>query len=212
MPPQLAPSPLPELPSATVLARYAAALPAVRAPTAYSFEYAYERHGSRPQARTDRVYRQADRERDEILSINGERFTSPQVRVFVGRQERYRVERIAPSPDAYGFTYVGPRRNGNHLDYVFDTTPHTPGPYVVTQVTIDGGTFLPSQVAFRTKAGNVEGTGLIGYAKADKYWMPVSATARAQVGGKLETERIAFTRYRFFARLPPETFAKARAK
>ena len=95
---------------------------------------------------------------------------------------------------------------------MFDTVPRVPGPYVVTQVTIDGSSFLPSKVSFRTRgSGAADGTGQIAYAKAERFWMPVSATVRAQVNGKLETERISFSRYRFFTSLPPETFAKAPA-
>ena len=86
-----------------MLALYAKAMAGVQQPAAYAFEYAYERHGALPQARTDRVYRQADRERDEILSINGEKFTAPEVRIFQGRRERYAVTKSRPVPTPMRF-------------------------------------------------------------------------------------------------------------
>ena len=205
----LAATPIPVGPS-QVVTNYATALAAVKAPPAYTFEYSFEHHGDRPQARHDLVYRQGDRERDEIMSVNGQRLLSPQIRVFNGRRDRYAIVRIAPSPDAYAFTYAGVQKNGRHLDYVFDATPRIPSDYTVTQVTIDGETFLPRKVTFRTHSGTIVGTGAITYAKAERYWMPQSASARAEVGGKLQTERILWGHYRFYASLPRSTFAQPR--
>ncbi|MBV8600348.1 MAG: hypothetical protein JO359_02165 [Candidatus Eremiobacteraeota bacterium] len=156
------------------------------------------------------MYREASNERDEILSLNGEKFLRPQVRIFTRRRDRYAVATIAPSPDAYAFSYVGTVKAGRHVDYVFRTAPHVPGTYAVTQVTIDGAAFLPRRVAFRTESGGVVGTGTIVYAKADRYWMPLSANARADVRGKLQTERISWGRYQFFPSLPSSTFALPR--
>ena len=119
-----------------------------------------------------------------MLSINGERFAAPEIRIFRGRGDRYAVGKLSPRPEEYAFTYVGPQRDGQHLDYVFDTVSRAAGAYAVTQVTIDGLSFLPSKISFRTKSGGVVGSGQIAYAKADKFWMPTSASARAEVSGK----------------------------
>lgn len=193
-----------------VVSNYAAALAGVRIPAAYTFEYSFEHHGERPQARHDRVYRQGERERDEIMSVNGQRLLSPQIRVFSGRRDRYAIARIAPNPDAYAFTYAGVQKNGRHLDYIFDAVARVPSNYTVTQVTIDGETFLPRKVTFRTQSGTTVGTGAVTYGKAEHYWMPLSASARAEVGGKLQTERILWGHYRFYASLPRSTFAQPR--
>jgi hypothetical protein len=193
-----------------VLGKYAGALASVKMPPAYTFEYAFEHHGDRPQERTHRVYRTAIQERDEILSVNGERFARPQVRIFERRRDRYEVRMLAPSTASYAFTYAGPVRSGKHLDYVFETYAHGSPAYEVTRMTIDGVSFLPRTIVFKTRAGSVAGSGEVTYAKADRYWMPQTATARAEVNGKLQTERIAWARYRFYPSLPPSTFAKGK--
>jgi len=191
-----------------VLGEYAAAMAIAVVPAAYTFEYEYEHHGDRPQQRRDRVYREASRERDEILSVNGERFARPQVRIFARRRDRYALKELAPATDAYAFTYVGTKKEGRHVNYVFNTFARRSGAYEVTQLTVDGTTFLPRRIAFRTHSGGVEGMGEITFAKADRYWMPETATARADVQGKLQTERITWARYRFYPYLPPSTFAQ----
>ena len=194
-----------------VLANYATALTNVNVPTAYTFEYVFERQGDRPQEQRHRVYREASKERDEILSLNGEKFAQPEVRIFTRQRDRYTIGAIAPNPDAYAFTFVRSEKNGHHLDYVFEATPRSGGAYIVTQATIDGETFLPRRVVFRTQSGAATGTGEITYAKVDRYWMPQTATARAVLNGKLQTERIAWARYGFYPSLPPSTWGQVRA-
>lgn len=193
-----------------MVANYTVALAAVKLPSAYTFEYVYEHHGDSPQVRRHRVYRQGDRERDEIISVNGQKLAIPQIRVFDRRRDRYAVVSIAPSPEAYAFTYAGLQRNGRHFDYVFDAAPRAAAKYTVTQITIDGDTFLPRKVTFRSRSGTIGGTGAVTYAKFDRYWMPQSASARADVNGKLQTERILWGRYQFYESLPRSTFAQPR--
>jgi hypothetical protein len=190
------------------LLNYATALAALKTPPAYTFDFALEHHGDRPEAQTHRVYREADRERDEIVSANGQRFPRPQVRIFVRRKDRYALRNVAPTIEGYVFTYARADRDGRHLNYVFNAYPRGVQEYEVTQITIDGTTFLPRKIAFRARNGSVDGTGVISYAKAEQYWMPQSANARAEVNGKLQTERILWARYRFYQTLPPSTFAQ----
>lgn len=194
----------------TVLDKYKAALEAAKPPAAYSFEYAIEDRGKRSLDRTHRVYRTAQSERDEILSVDGQRLTRAQVRIFARRRDRYAIATIAPSPAAYAFTYVGPVKNGRHYDYVFDAVPRRTSAFAVTRMVVDGNLFLPRKIAFSTHAGGIAGEGTIAYNKADRYWMPVSASASAVVAGTTQTERIVWSRYRFFSSLPPSTFSLPR--
>ncbi|MBV8152373.1 MAG: hypothetical protein JO101_01550 [Candidatus Eremiobacteraeota bacterium] len=195
----------------TVLTRYEIALQTLKEPPAYSVDYSFEHRGQRPQDRHDRIYRQGASERVEIISVNGEKLTRPQVQIYRDRPDRYAIARLAPAPAAYAFTYVGPLRAGRKFDYVFDTTPSAPGPFAITQVTIDGASFLPKSVKFATTAtavAVVEGKGEVVYAKVNRFWVPVSASARAKVGTAVESERISWSAYRFFSSLPSSTFAQ----
>ena len=80
--------------------------------------------------------------------------------------------------------------------------------FVVSQVTIDGATFLPRSIVFRSVSLAARGDGEVRYAPFDAYWMPVLATISGTVGDRPARERIAFGEYRFPTSLPPSTFGK----
>jgi hypothetical protein len=190
-----------------VLAKYAHALATVKSPPAYTFAYTVSHQGAAPLEAEHQVFRQAGRERDEIVAYNGERLSHPEVRIFSRRRDPYAVMLLAPRIDEYTFTYVEAARHGKSVNYVFKTTAHGTPSYEVTRITLDGASFLPLEIVFRARQGATIGTGRISYAKTDRFWMPTFASARAQVDGLLETERIDFTHYQFYPSLPPSTFA-----
>ncbi|HXP92587.1 MAG TPA: hypothetical protein VN905_03895 [Candidatus Binatia bacterium] len=194
------------LPPEVVLVRYVQALEAVPLPKTLSFQYTIEQLGGRDIDQTHRVYRSGTNERDETLVVDGEKVVPPQVRIFHGRPDRYALTNIAPRPYAYDFTYVGPRSEGLRVEYVFRTTPKTPGPFSVTEVTIDGLKFLPVSVQFQTALGGVVGSGSITYGPSGRYWVPLAVNATARDVTRTVRERIVFSAYGFPPKLPPGTF------
>jgi hypothetical protein len=194
-----------------VLTKYVQALDTLKTPAAYTFEYAFAHHGSRPQEVEHRIFRQGSRERDELVGYNGERLTHPEIRVFTQHRDPYNVAALAPRADDYAFTYGGQAKVGRSLGYVFNTFAKGAPEYEVTRMVVDSKTFLPLLIEFHAKAGTVFGTGNVTYAKADHYWMPQSATARAVVNGDVQTERIDWSHYQFYPNLPPATFAEPRS-
>jgi hypothetical protein len=193
---------------AAVLAKYEARLAERPSPRVVTFEYTVEQTGARDLAQAHRVFRSGTDQRDEIIAIDGHKLTQPVVRITHGHRDRYAVEALAPRTAAYNFRYLGPRRNGRHDDFVFATTPRTPGDFRVTQIVIDGATGLPTTIAFETAAH--AGSGEIAFAAIDAFWVPTLATARATYAKLAARERISFSHYRFPGALPPGTFAAPR--
>ena len=194
-----------------VLANYAQALDEIKSPPAYTFEYTFAHHGRHPESTDHRIFRQGQRERDEIVGFNGEKLTRPTIRVFQGHRDPYDVVALSPRPEAYTFAYLGEFKQGKNLVYAFNLFARGAPKYEVTHLVIDGKTFLPLQLDYRATVGTVTGTGTVMFAKTDKYWMPQSATARADVNGDLQTERIDWSKYQFYPNFPPATFAEPRA-
>ena len=204
-----APPPPVELPPTVVLARYAAALARLREPRIVSFDYMLEQTGTRTMEQSHRVFRKGTNERDETLAVNGKRLAPPSVRIFRGRRNRYSVLTLAPRLEKYTFAYVGPKRNGGHIDYVFSLEPKAAARFAITLVTIDGVHFLPSSLAFHT--GSHAGTGTFNFGGRASWWVPFGATAHAKIGMDTADERLTFSEYRFPTDLPPSTFSEPRA-
>ena len=206
--PAAAATPVAALPPELVVAKYAAALKALKEPRVFAFEYTVQQTGPRTLEQTHRVFRSGKDERDETLAVNGNRSHTPVVRIFRGRPYRYAVTALAPKPSAYQFLYAGPHKNGKHADYVFDLVPKAKPPAVTfTQVTIDGLTFLPQTVAF---SGPHAARGTVTFVKAERYWVARSANAQAKVPGGVAHEILGFVHWRFPNALPRSTFAMPR--
>jgi hypothetical protein len=187
-----------------VLTKYRAALKAVREPRVFTVEYTLEQTGTRTLEQTHRIFRSGGDERDEIIEVNGTRTTHPQVRIFRGRRYRYTVSSLAPRAAAYDFTFVGTRRDGRHVDYVYDLTAKRPQAFTLTRITIDGVTFLPAALIFVTR--DHDGRGEIHFAKAEKWWVATTASASASEPGGTAHERLTFSAWRFPPSLPAGTF------
>jgi len=192
-----------ELPADTVLARYATALAAYTAPPVFSVDYTLEQSGARDMEQMHRVFRSGANERDETLDVDGRKLDPPTTRIFRGRPDHYTVTLLAPNPAHYDFTYLGPHRDGHHLDYVFDAVSRLPGAYRVTRVTIDGITFLPVTIDFKSGTG----TGSATFGRDGKWWVPFEVTGSATVEGLAAMERLSFYNYRFPQTLPSGTFS-----
>jgi hypothetical protein len=194
---------------AAVLTKYTAALAALHEPRVFAVGYVLEQSGARTLDQEHQVFRAGGDERDEIVAVNGNRASQPEIRIFHGRKYRYTVAALAPRVGAYAFTYVGTHRNGHHDDFVFATAQTVPSSaYVVRSVTIDGETFLPAGISFTTSAGHARGT--VTFAKQEHWWVASSATATAHTPAGATDERITFSGWRFPTSLPPSTFAVAR--
>jgi hypothetical protein len=193
---------------AGVLDRYEAELAKGPTPAIVSFQYTVEQIGARDLMQEHRVIRSGLQQRDEVLAVDGKALAQPVVHISHGRN-RYAVEALAPRAASYSFRFVGSVRDGRHDDYVFATTPREPAGFRVTRVTIDGSSYLPSAIDFETAAH--DGSGTITFVRADRYWVPALATARATYAKLAARERIAFSLYRFPETLPPGTFASPRA-
>jgi len=196
-----------ELPGDTVLARYATALAANTAPPVFSVDYTIEQSGARDMEQLHRVFRAGANERDETLDVDGRKLDPPTTRIFRGRPDHYTIALLAPKPTQYDFTYLGPHHDGHHLDYVFDTTPKVAHAYRVTRVTIDGITFLPVEIDFKS---GTDGTGTATFGRDGKWWVPFEVTGQATVEGLAAMERLTFYNYRFPQALPSGTFSGPR--
>lgn len=203
----VSPEPYPQLAPSAVLQRYTEALHALKEPNVISFDYTLEQTGPRTVTQTHRVFRSGTNERDETLTVDGKRLSPPTVRIFRGRRNRYTAQLLAPRAADYTFAYVGPLRDGHHVDYVFRLTPKHFLSFKVTEVTIDGVRFLPMSIAFATALN--DGSGSIAFGSNARWWVPSLATARATVSDDLATERLMFSTYRFPPSLPPSTFTQA---
>jgi len=191
------------LPPHIVIARYAGALAANRAPKNVVFTYAVSQVGFHYLEQIHRIFRDQTRQRDETLAVDGDRVKIIRI---VRRSDRYAISRIAPSPARYAFVFVGTRRAGRHLNYVFDAISDGKTAFTVRQIVVDGLTFLPASIRFTSTASGVRATGSIAYAKFGRYWMPVVATVSATVKRRATRERIAWGSYGFPAALPASTF------
>lgn len=196
------------LSSSVVLEHYAEALAHLREPQVVSFDYTLEQTGSRTMDQTHRVFRKGANERDETLVVDGKKLEPPTVRIFRGRRNRYSVLTLAPRPQNYMFTYVGPKKRGTQTDYVFALERKGLAPFAITTVTIDGAHFLPSALEFRT--GSHAGRGSFTFGRRESWWVAMSATAHALTGSETADEHLTFSAYRFPKDLPPSTFTERR--
>jgi len=197
------------LDSQLVLQNYARALAMVATPKFAIFSYAVSQAGPTDIEQRHRIYRAGLDVRDETISIDGSRPKSAAIAIGK-RGDRYAVGLLAPRPGAYELLFVRAVATGGRTDYLFDATPFakTATGFVVSQVTIDGTTFLPRSIVFSTSSLAARGDGEVRYAPFGAYWMPVLATISGAVGDRPARERIAFGEYRFPTSLPPSTFGK----
>ncbi len=200
------------LDAATVLARYADALAAVKRPPAVEFEYSVEQLGPHNLEQTHHVYRSSEGERDEITGVNGESLTRPSVRILMNRAYPYDIRSVAPREAEYRFIYTGTiLQAADHFVYMFKTEPlGLVGNFEVDEVELDGTTFLPSAVHFKIAGGETRGSGQLTYGKFDKYWLVREATVSVHMpDGQLAQEHIAWSKYQFPPSLPDSTFKEA---
>jgi hypothetical protein len=187
--------------------RYVAALRALEAPAAQSFDYTVEQLGLRDMEQTHHVYLSGRRERDETTIVDGYVLTRPSVRIIADRNNRYDVAAIAPKPSAYSFLYRGAVVNGAHVLYVFKTVPLAPSGFAVSEVDIDGTHFLPSRIYFKLAGDVARGSGVLTYGPSDRYWVVRDAQVNAHLAnGTTAHEHIAWGGYSFPTELPPSTF------
>jgi hypothetical protein len=204
------PGTLPQLDSQLVLQRYSLAIEAAAAPKNVVFTYAVSQAGPSIIEQRHRIYRSGDDVRDETLAVDGLALSRKIVRIS-RRDDRYAVTRLAPRIGSDQVLFLHAQRDGSHLDYAYEVTPllHQTGTYV-DRFTIDGHTFLPRTLHFRTVSASAQGSGEVQYAPFGRYWMPVVASIDARVNGKPARERITWGDYRFPEGLPPSTFTAPR--
>ncbi len=188
-----------------VLARYSSAVAHLKRPKTVSFEFSVEQSGLRNLEQTHRVYRSGQSERDETLSADGVTLTSPSVRIFRTRANRYDVGALAPRVADYDFAFAGLARSGERNAYVFHTRRRAPSSYAVGVVVIDGESFLPLTIGFALGGNGVKAQGRMTFASSLGYWLIREASVDAVVSGKPARERIVFSKYAF-PELPPSTF------
>jgi hypothetical protein len=197
-----------QLDSQVVVGRYLAALEQLAQPKYVVFSYRVSQAGAHNIEQTHRIFRAGSKERDETISIEGDPVKSVRV---VSAADRYAILKLAPRGGAYTFLFLETRHRGKHLDYVYATEPLAAAPFTVTEVTIDGDTYLPSLIRFKSVAGGVHATGSVAYSRFSHYWLPTLATATADVDGRATRERIAWTAYSFPSSLPAATFVQPKS-
>jgi hypothetical protein len=193
------------LDSQVVLQRYELEISQIKAPAASIFSYTVSQEGSVAIEQRHRIYRSGVKVRDETIAVDGETL-KPKVVKITQRDDKYFITNIAPRTANYTLLFLRPIRDGAHVDYEYEATALRASAFVVTKVLIDGETFLPKSISFRTAAGTASGTGVIQYVRSSAYWVPIAATVEATVNGKAARERIAWSDYRFPPSLPPSTF------
>lgn len=200
-----------QLDSQIVLQRYELALDDTKAPKAQIFSYAVSQAGPPDIEQRHRLYRSGLDVRDETLAVDGVALKQKIVRI-ARREDRYALGRVAPRAATYGFVFLRTVKRGTHVDYEYEAKPLVAplAGFMVQRLTIDGETFLPRIIRFRTSGANASGEGALEYAPFGTYWMPVTASVTASVGGRSARERITFGDYRFPAGLPPSTFQTPR--
>jgi hypothetical protein len=199
-----------ELDSQYVLQRYSVAIETVPVPKAVIFTYTVSQAGPSNLDQRHVVYRSGSQVRDETLAVDGVPLVHKIVS-FARREDRYEVSRIAPKAAAYEMLFVRALKDGHHTDYQYDATPLLRGANAaVDRVTIDGITYLPKDIHFKTGSQDARGDAHVEYAAFGRYWMPVVAEITAVVKGKPARERIAWGDYRFPDSLPPSTFEPPR--
>jgi hypothetical protein len=193
--------------AAAVLERYLAALERLPAPQYLSFEYSVEQGGGTNLSQVHRVYRAGSDVRDEVIAADGHRLRRPRVRIRHDGADRYALAALAPTPARYTFTFAGAGKNGEPNAYTYRTAAKNAATFTVTEVTLDGTTFLPTVLRFRSTAGKTHGHGTLLYAKFDRYWLIREARVDALLDETPAGERIVWSAYRFPASLPSATFA-----
>jgi hypothetical protein len=197
------------LDSQLVLQRYEARLGAVKDPQTVIFMYAVSQAGPQDIDQTHRVYRSGNLVRDETLVVDGvsQKFTR-----IARYRNRYTLRSLAPRSSRYVFLFVRPIRVANRYDYLYRAVPLGPAAtYTVASLTIDGRTFLPREIRFRSTGVGARGNGTLTFTAAGKYWVPASIAVQGTVNGRAARERIVFTGYQFPASLPKSTFASPKA-
>lgn len=194
------------LDSQAVLARYEHAVANAKVPNASIFSYAVSQAGAGDLEERHRLYRSGTNVRDETIARNGSTLHPKRVTI-TSRVDRYAVTRLAPRAAAYHFVFVRSVKDASHVTYLYETAPLAASDtFEVTRVAIDGRTFLPVTIEFRTNGVSAKGIGSVQYAAAQGYWMPLAASVNATVNGKTARERINFEDYAFPQSLPPATF------
>jgi hypothetical protein len=198
------------LDSQVVLQRYELEMSQIKAPAASIFSYTVSQEGPVAIEQRHRIYRSGVNVRDETITVDGETL-KPKIVKIAHRDDRYDVAKIAPRAANYTMLFLRAIRDGSHIDYEYEATALRAGAFVVTKVVIDGSTFLPKTISFRTSAGSASGTGVLQYARSTTYWVPIAASVEATVNGKAARERIAWSDYQFPPSLPPSTFVAPKA-
>lgn len=200
----------PPLDSQVVLHQYASHLLTADVPKTLVFTYSVSQAGPESIEQLHRVYRSGDLVRDETLQIDGQSLKLKVTRISRYRN-RYTIENLAPRMTAYAFLFLRAVRSGNGYSYVYKAVPlGAATSFVVLGVTIDGRTFLPSEIRFKSSSPRMSGEGTISFGRSGKYWVPATVAIRATVAGKPARERITFTSYQFPGRLPKSTFQAPR--
>lgn len=198
------------LDSQAVLQRYASHLLTTEAPKTLVFTYSVSQAGPQAIEQSHRVYRSGDLVRDETLQVDGQTLKIKITRIARYRN-RYTIDTLAPRMTEYAFLFLRSTRSGNAYSYEYKAVPlGATGSFVVDGMTIDGRTFLPSEIRFRSHSGSISATGSISFGKASKYWVPTVAAVQATIAGKPARERITFTSYQFPSSLPKSTFQSPR--
>ncbi|HET9030109.1 MAG TPA: hypothetical protein VFN49_08030 [Candidatus Aquilonibacter sp.] len=197
--------------SQIALERYELEMSSLKQPKAMIFTYTVSQAGALSIEQRHRIYRSGVHVRDETLAVDGTPLAHKIVTISK-RPDRYQISRIAPRLSQYTMLFLRAVRDGSHLDYVYETHPlvTSAAGFTATRVTIDGQSFLPRAISFRTSNGTTIGHGLLEYGKAGSYWVPLAATVDAPVKGKPTRERITWSDYRFPPSLPPSTFFAAK--
>jgi hypothetical protein len=198
----------PLLPPELVVAHYQDELVHAAPPPALIFEYTVEQVGPHDIEQTHRVYRQDTSERDEILAIDGRSLPGPSVTISTRRTDRYDITSVAPRQPQYEFSFVRSLQIGERVDYVFRTVSRTGTAFSVSDLTIDGDSFLPSVIDFRSTDAAGRAFGRLTYGRVGDHWLIRDASVSAHVDGAPVRERITWMNYQFPVALPPSTFAQ----
>ena len=132
------------------------------------------------------------------------------MRVFEA-PDRYDVNRLAPKPGDYTFTFASRGIVEGRAVYTFRSDIQKLAAFAVTRIDVDAEHYLPRTLYFHSVNGATKGTGRVSYAPQSRYWLPREASVEARTAsGKNARERITWSKFGFPEASARDGYALAR--
>lgn len=198
----------------SVLDAYRLAMASRKTPTTMVFEYTVTRSGpNRIVTEQHRVYwKDTGEERNDTIGVNGTPVVPATSQVVHRTIWPYDPNRFLVSADSYDATPAGATVIAGRKAYAFALTKSAPSDFILKALFVDAKTHLPLRETFAVAGEDCDGSGLIEFASAGGYWLPIfTSVACTETGSSITPapvfkESIRFGNYRFPKVIPPDVF------